>query len=192
VSMLLSDTTMTMVGGLKVADGNKLDAAIKDLVDIAKQDPEFPGIKFNADRLGDTRFHTMRLPVPEEEAREVFGESLDIVMGVGPSAVYVGFGENCLAKLKEAIQASPKDAGPVPPIRMKASLGQIMRFASNFEDNPMVAMLAEAMAGQKGADNITITGKVIPNGVSYRLEIESGVLKSISEVQGAGQAAGAF
>lgn len=192
VSMVLEDATMTVVGGLKVADGNKLDAAIKDLVDIAKQDPEFPGIKFNADSVGDTRIHTMRLPVPEKEGRDVFGENLDVAVGVGRSAVYIGFGKDCVAKLKDAISNSPQDAGPVQPLRMKASLGKIMRFAANFEDNPMVAMLSEAMAAQQGTDNVTVTGKSIPSGVSYRFEIESGVLKSISEVQGAGQAAGAF
>ena len=193
MSVLLDETNMTVVGGLKVADGNKLDAAIKDLADIAKSDPEFPGIKFNADRLGDTRFHTMSLPIPEgEDAADVFGETLEIAMGVGSSAVYLGFGNDCLGKLKDAITKSPKGQGPVNPTRIKASLGQIMRFASNFDDNPMVAMMAEAMAAQKGTDNITVTGKAIPNGNSMRLEIESGVLKSISEVQGAGEAAGAF
>jgi hypothetical protein len=66
-------------------------------------------------------------------------------------------------------------------MQMSVALGPIMRFASNFEDNPMVAALATALEANQGRDNILIVGEAIPNGAHYRFEVQDGVLKAIGQ-----------
>ena len=188
-AMMLENRTMSVLMGIGVADGTKVEQSIRDLANIAKQDPNFPGINFDAAKDGAVRFHTMEIPVPEDEdARDVFGATLDVVVGVAEKATYFGFGENCLDGLRKAISASASSTGTSPPMTMNVALGPILEFASNFEDNPMVTALAATLAENKGSDNIVITSTPIPNGARYRFEVQEGVLKSIGQATMAGAA----
>jgi hypothetical protein len=188
-SLLLKGRTMTFLSGIRIADGKKFEDSIKELARMAEQEPDFPGIRFNADSQGKVRFHTMRVPVPEgEDARDVFGENLDVVVGIAQQAAYVGFGDSCVDGLKRAIQASASASGPVSPMKLNVALGQILRFATNFEDNPMVAALADSLEQNKGRDNILVSGSAVENGVTYRIEVQDGVLKSVGQVTQAANA----
>lgn len=181
-AMMLDNRTMSVLVGLGVADGTKVEQSIRDLAEIAKKDPNFPGINFDAAKDGPVRFHTMQIPVPEDEdARDVFGATMDVVVGIGEKATYFGFGNECLNGLRKAISTSASNTGNSPPMTMNVALGPILEFASNFEDNPMVAALAGTLKENKGSDNIVITSTPIPNGARYRLEVQEGVLKSIGQ-----------
>ncbi len=188
-ALILENQTMTVLSGFRVADGAKLEKSVKDLVKLAEQDPDFPGIKFNAATEGDVNFHSMEIPVPNEEAaRDVFGEQIDLIVGIGPKAAYFGFGEGCLSGLRGAIRTSAQATGAAAPMHLNLALGQIMRFAAGFEDNPMVAAVATALEANKGRDNVVITGKAIPNGAQYRFEVQDGVLKALGQAtQGGGR-----
>lgn len=186
-TMMLEDKTMSAMAGFSVADGSKVEQAIRDLADLAEKDAEFPGIKFDAAKDGDIRFHTVSMPVGSDEfARTVFGGNLDVVVGIGAKAAYLGFGEDCLAGLQRAIRSSASSSGTAPPMRMNIALAPILEFASNFEDNPMVSALADTLKDNRGRDNVVITSTAIPNGARYRIEVQEGVLKSIGEATAAG------
>ncbi len=181
-ALMLENQSMTVLFGFHVADGAKLEKSVKDLVKMAEKDPNFPGIKFNAATEGDVNFHSMEIPVPDDEAaRDVFGEQIELIVGIGPKAAYFGFGEGCLGGLRGAIRNSAAATDTSAPMQMSVALGPIMRFASNFEDNPMVAALATALEANQGRDNILIVGEAIPNGAHYRFEVQDGVLKAIGQ-----------
>lgn len=181
-TMVLENGSMAMASGFAVADGKKVEASIRELAAMAKKDPEFPGIKFDAAKSSGIRYHTMTVPVPDDgDARDVFGNNLDVVVGIGDKAAYFGFGDNCMGLIQKAVAGSLSKTGTTPPMQMNIALGPILEFASKHEDNPMVAALADTLKENKGRDNIVITSTAIPNGARYRFEVQEGVLKSIGQ-----------
>ena len=56
-----------------------------------------------------------------------------------------------------------------------------MAFAASVEDDLDVAALAEVLEQSKGSDRISIRGTSIERGITYRVEVEEGVLKLIGQ-----------
>ena len=188
-TMMLQNGTMAMATGFAVADGNKVEASIRELASMAKKDPAFPGINFDSAKSAGVRYHTMTIPVPDDgDARDVFGEDLDVVVGIGEKSAYFGFGDNCMGLIQKAVAGSASQTGTTPPMQMNIALGPILEFASKYEENPMVAALADTLNENQGRDNIVITSTAIPNGARYRFEVQEGVLKSIGQATMGGAA----
>jgi hypothetical protein len=191
------DDTLTFAAGGFVADGAELEKAFRDLVKLAEKEPDFPGVKFDAAKHKDVRFHTLSVPVKDDkDAQKVLGETLEVVIGIGPKAGYLAFGAEGLELLKKVIDESAGAATAVPPMQVNVSLAQIFKFAAAKGDEPQVAMLAESLAESDGADHVTLTVTPVANGQRVRLLLEEGVLEllghagKMSQAQGAG--AGGF
>ena len=182
-----ADEVQFVAGGL-VADGKKLEATLKKLVELAKNEPDFPGVKFNADSHKGVSFHTIKVPIDDPYAAKILGEELEIVIGTGKSSVFVGVGDDTITLLKEVIDNSAANGNmPVPPMQFSLSIGPILKFAATVDDNPQVAALAAASEKVEGNDHIIVTAKPIERGLSYRVEIEQGILKIIGEAAKAAQ-----
>jgi hypothetical protein len=63
----LNDDAMALVVGAYVADPQALESALKKFAKLAEKEPDFPGIKFDADSHEGVRFHTTSIPVPEDK-----------------------------------------------------------------------------------------------------------------------------
>jgi hypothetical protein len=94
------------VAGGYVADGAAVEKVLKDLVDVAKDTPNFPQVEFNAGAHGDVKLHRLSMPVPDREAQNVFGETLDVVVGTGPQSMVVAAGKDAEATLKKVLDDS--------------------------------------------------------------------------------------
>ena len=176
--------SMTFVAGGLISDGGKLEEAVRKLVDLAKDEPEFPGVKFDAEKHRGVAFHTMRVPIPEREddTRKVFGDEMDVVLGVGKHSVYVSLGNEAGDMLKKVIDESKRaDDGEADPFELNLALAPIVRFASSVEDNPVLELIAGSLEESGGTDHVELKGAAIENGVRYRLTIEEGVLKAIGQ-----------
>jgi hypothetical protein len=186
--------TLTFAAGGYVADGAELEKAFKELVALAKNEPDFPGVKFDAEKYKDVRFHTTSVPVKEEEGQKVLGETLDVVVGIGPKAGYLAIGQEGLELLKQVIDESAKQPGAaVPPMQVNVSLAPIFKFAAEKGEEPQVAMLAEALAQAGGQDHVKLTVTPVTNGQKVRLLLEQGVLEALGQAGklSQGQAVGA-
>jgi len=188
--LLLDSSAATFVAGGKVAEGAKLEGVVKQLAQMAAKDqPEFAqAMKLDAETHAGVRFHTLAFPVPpgEAEATKVFGDTLDIVVGIGDESVYLAGGSDAAATLKSVIDKSQAELGKqVDPLRISLAAAPIAKFVSeNMPDDDQGKMMATMLAGQlatsAGKDHLTVTSKPIPNGASMRLEIEEGLLKLIA------------
>jgi hypothetical protein len=180
-SVVLAPNALTALGGFHVAEGKDVEAVLRRVADMAKDEPDFPGINFNVDKQGDIAFHTMTIPIPEEEdARKLLGDTLEIAVGTGKDSAYFGFGHNCVAQLKSIISSQPAQQ-PVPPFQMTMSLKPIMQFVSAIEDNPLIGSVKDALDDVGTKDHVKIQGLAVKDGVTYRLEVEEGVLRAIGE-----------
>lgn len=182
-ALVLEPESIAFAAGALVADGKALEAAVKDLVALAKDEPEFPSVKLNAAQHAGVTFHRLTAPISEndKEARDLFGENIDIVLGTSEKSVYVAFGDNCEKLLVSIIDASAQQAqAVVPPFQLNVSLLPILKFAESVDDNPAVPALVELLK-KAGNDRISLTATPITRGAQYRLEIQEGVLQVIGE-----------
>jgi hypothetical protein len=182
-ALVLEPESIAFASGALVADGKALEDAVKELVELAKDEPEFPSVKLNAAKHGGVTFHRLTAPIPEDEedARELFGETIDIVLGTSGKSVYLAFGDECEELLKEVIDASAEQSSAaVPPFQLNIALLPILKFADSVDDNPIVPALVE-MLEKAGNDRISVIVKPIPRGAQYRVEVQEGVLQVIGE-----------
>jgi hypothetical protein len=191
-SLVLKPKALTFVAGSHTADGAAITAALKKLAALAEKEEGFPGVKWNADSHAGVSFHTISVDVPDDDARKVLGDKVDIVIGEGKKAIYLGFGTDCLATLKSTIDGSASKAGAaVKPMQMTIAVAPIIQFIASVQDDPMLEMIAAEAAKISGKDHINVTVTTIKNGQTARVEIESGVIELIGKAAGAASGGGA-
>jgi hypothetical protein len=186
-ALVLMPDAMTVVAAGHLKDPSNIEKSLKEIYEIAKNEPGFPEVKFNAETHKGVRMHTMKVPVKDPQASKFLGENMDVVLGFADSAVYFAAGRDAMKTLKAAIDESSSGPKEVPPMELTVSLGPIINFAASMQaGNPVAKMMADEVAKFKGKDNLRLTLKPIKNGVSYRFEIEQGILNL------AGKAIGMF
>jgi len=184
----LAPQAVTFAVGGAIAEGDKLEKVIKQLAAVVKKDqPELvETLKLDAETHKGVRFHTLSLPVPEEEAVKFFGEKVSVVVGINQQSVYLAAGRNAAELLKQVIDRSADDPGKeIPPTRIAVAGTPIAKFVAAVADEnvkPLATMVAGLLEQSEGKDHITITTKAIPNGAATRLEIEEGILKVLGQL----------
>jgi len=184
----MAPNSLTLVAGGFVGDPAKIESGLKKLAELAKEEPKFPGINWDSDSHGDINFHTLSVPIPEdkEEPRQLFGDTLEVVVGIGKKSVYFALGRDCLEALKGVIDASAAEPQKsVPPMEMTFALSPIMAVVSTFADGKnkeTVESIANMLANEaNGRDHVKIVVQPIPHGARTRIELEEGVLRAIGE-----------
>ncbi len=103
------------------------------------------------------------------------------MIGAGPKSAYVAFGKDAEGLLRQVIDQSATGANQeLPSLQANVSLLPILKFIESVDENPQLGALVKSLE-QTGNDRISLTAKVIERGVSYRLEIEDGVVKILGE-----------
>ncbi|MCA9259186.1 MAG: hypothetical protein KDA61_08300, partial [Planctomycetales bacterium] len=168
----LAPDAMTLVAGGFVSEPKKVESALKRLVEVAeKEDSEFPGVKWNAASHGGVSFHTLSAPVKssEEDARKLFGDTVEVAIGIGSDAVYFAAGRNNLDLVNQVIDQSKANRGKaIAPAEVTFSLSQILKFAAAMaddKDKPQISAIATMLDTEAaGRDHVRIISQPIPNG----------------------------
>jgi hypothetical protein len=195
----LTPDALTFVAGGFIGDPAKVEAGLKKIVEVAKEEEDFPGIQWNAAQHQDVAFHTLSAPIPQNEkpAQQLFGETVEMAIGIGKDSVYFALGRNCVEKVKQVIDRSRANPGKaIAPMEMTFALGQIMQVAESMadeDDRPALAMIADMLKNEaNGRDHVRIVVQPIENGQRTRIEAEEGVLRAIGVMIMNKQMAGAF
>ena len=120
--VLLPKSVSFIAGGL-VADGAAVEKILKSAVDLGQGHRDFPQVQLNAGMLGDLKLHKLTAPIPDDEAKQVLGDKLEIIVAVAPKRFFVSGGkdaEGLLKKVVDASAAAPEKA--VPPMQMTISV----------------------------------------------------------------------
>jgi hypothetical protein len=183
-AVVLLPKSISFVAGGFVADGPGLEKALTGALDLAKDQPDFPKVQLNAGTIGDVKLHRLTATIPdhEPEARDLLGEKLEIVVGIGPQSVFVSGGKDAEGLLKKVLETSAADAEKVvPPLQINVSLLSILKFYKSVDaDNPIVAGLISKLE-QAGSDKITIVNQAGARDSTTRIAIEEGLIKAIGE-----------
>jgi hypothetical protein len=184
----VSSDSLTLVAGALVTDTAKVESGLKKLeAAAAARYPDFAGIRWNAASHAGVSFHTLSVPVPEEQEapRKLLGSEVSIAVGIGADAVYLAIGQDNLSMIKQAIDASAAEPDKaVSPFELSLSLGPILEMASDRapdgDQKAIVQAVAEMLRNQpQDRDHIRAVGQVVPIGLRYRIEAEEGVLRAI-------------
>lgn len=194
-SVLLGEESMTVIAGAKIAETAKLEAGLKKVDEAAMSSADYPGLQWNAANHAGVNFHTLAVPLPADEAdaRRLFGEELNVAIGIGKEAAYLAIGKENLEAVKKAIDASAAEPGKkVPPVELSISLTPIMAMAVANEQNEkkqaVLQQVVKYLQGEaQGRDHVRMVGQILPNGFKYRLEAEEGVLKAMGTAAKAAQ-----
>lgn len=178
----LQPNSLTFAAGGFVKNGANFEAAIKKLVALGSADPNFPAVKFDVETYKGIKMHSVAVPINDDDAKKVFGDTMDVYLGIGDQSVYFALGKGSLAMLKNVIDKSGAATAQTNyPFQLNIALLPIAQFANsvNSQQNPAAAMVAQLLSANPGKDHIRITAAVIANGVNYRIQAEEGVLKAI-------------
>lgn len=191
--LVLKPNALTFVAGAAIADGAKLEKVAKQLAArVQKDDPNFGKmLKLDAETHQGIRFHTLAIPTSEMNdptAAKMFGQTLEVVLGISETSVHVAFGRDAAGTLKQVIdqsKAQPNKA--VPPMRLAVAATPIAQFVATVAEDgdpakQMATMIAGLLGQTGGKDHVILTSKPIPNGASMRLEIEQGIIKLIGSL----------
>jgi len=188
---LLDPQAVTVAVGGFVAEGEKLDATLKQLVDaIVQEHPEAAGlVDWEAGEHKGMKFHSASIPIPpdakdREKVVAMIGETLEIVVGIGKESAAIALGRKPLETLKQVIDQSEKAGSTeVPPLRISLDLGALTKFAavvSDKEEERQKMAVAAALLEKAGEeDRVNLVASPIDNGVQLRVEVEQGILKAI-------------
>ncbi len=195
-SVVLKPDTLTAIAAVHVADSKKVEDALKQLVDLARNEEDTPisDVRFNADSQGGVRFHTLAIAVPEdEEIAKVVGSELKIVVGTGDKAAYLAVGTDAMDRLKELLSKSGQTPVATDPFRMYLAVTPILEFAKSIDDNPMLDAMLQMVEQAEGKDRLNVRVLTGEGEATYRFQVEEGVLRLIGGMSmGAGAQAGGF
>ena len=160
MSILLDPAAVTVVAGVAVVDGPKLEKVLKQLADeLGKSEPEkAKWLKLNADSHEGVRFHTLSIPMSADELASLaplkpfVGDTLEVVLGIADDKLMVAAGRDAAKTLKKAIDQSKAAAGKeVPPLQISLAVTAIAKFAAAVGDNEMAKAQAAASGRRFGA-----------------------------------------
>ena len=183
----------SLVAGGQVAEGAKLESALKQLMEqVSKDEPELAkAIKLNAEEYSGIRFHVLTLPTAQlgeaaEGLSKMFGEKVSVIVGTADTSLYLAVGPDPASDLRQAIDQAKAQAGKaVPPSQFIVAATPIVRFAGavgGAEVKPVVDKLLKGLQGSAGKDRVRMTTTSIPNGSQTRLELEEGLLKLLGSL----------
>jgi hypothetical protein len=186
-SVLASSDSLTVIAGAVVTDTAKFESGLKKLEAAAAGRPEFTGIKWNAAEHAGVKFHTLTIPIPEQQEapRKLLGSEANIAIGIGTETVYLALGRDNLEQLKKAIDSSAAEPNKaVPPFELAVSVGPVMEVAAAQAEEGKQKEIAQSVADMlgnesQGRDHVRVVGQMLPNGMRYRVEIEEGALRAV-------------
>ena len=182
--MDMAEKNMSMIAGAFVADGTKFEEFFRDMDKRLKaKDSKYPGIKFDSGKSGSVDLHTLSVPIPddEEEAQEIFGDSLTVMIGTGPSDVFFSLGKNAKEAIDDAVKGvSSSGKKSDLPLRARVSLGPILKFASSVTQEAKVELASNIIKESPDADGVLITAAFEDGKEKVQYTLEEGVLRLIS------------
>lgn len=185
-AVVTGEGPFSVVLGAHVVDGEKLDAVLKKAAKLAENEPNAPEIEFDADEKAGLTFHTLVLPIEEDDTDDVekfFGTSeLMMAIGISDDTVTLSFGEDPVAAAAEVL-GKKSGAAKLPLMQAQIKVGPIVKaVAAQVEDDqPLVGAFAEILA-ETDKDHVNLTAVFIKNGERVRLEVESGLISSLGKL----------
>jgi len=180
LSVVLLPKSLSFVAGGSCADGPAVESILKSLAEIGRDIPNFPKLQFNTASIGDMKLHRLTAPIsPSSPARDVLGDTLELVIAIAPQSVVVAGGPDAEGLLRKVLDHPAQEREQaVLPLQVNIAVLPIVKYFKSFDDNPNVNKLIVALE-QSGNDRITATNRTDTRSSTTRIEIQEGAIKAI-------------
>ena len=189
--LVLEEGNVNFAGGGQISDPRKLESTIKDLIIMAEEEMgDEIEVNLNSGSHKNITLHEIVLQVPdeEEEMRDMLGDQITLVVGIGTKEAFIAGGSNPVDLLKKAIDGKTDTSHMM---QYNVNIIPILKFAASIEGDPNVEAMADALE-ESGGDRIQMTSNLIKNGVKMRFEMQDGILGLIKVGVESFQSGGAF
>lgn len=193
--LVANESEFRAVMGMFVADGNEIAAIAKEVAAKFENQPDAPTFKFDQGEYKGVTMHVIEAEVPagEDEARQIFGDVLQVHLGTAEKAFYAGFGKKSLEELKALIDAGDSDTGGDRPLgQMRFTLLPVLKFAQSVEENDEIAAMINALSSATDPGEITMTSQPTANGSKARFTMGEGLIQAMGAAAMAAQGGGGF
>ncbi len=179
--LTLADESPALALGMKIANGSQLEASVKELAEIARSEDAPLEFRFDTATENGIRYHEVDILIPEseEEARNILGDKVKILLGVGDNVLYAAAGKTGKELLDKCMNGSA--SGDLPAMQANLHLLPFLRFAAKFQDAGEMKMIVDVLPDE-GADRMRMTVRMIENGQLVRMEMEDGILEIFGKV----------
>ena len=185
---------MVIIGGLKVANGQQLSAAIRTILIQLKSNPDVGDLEIDIDEHEGVSFHRFRgnrSAEAEAGGGRVLGAEPSVYIGTGPRAVWVSVGGT--ASLKAVKSSIDKLSGSgrkkrvvrgTRPVPFQFVLNMARWLDTMDPERPFAKLAREAFGG--GADRLQVDIQPTDNGMRVRVNAQEGFLKLLGMAIGRG------
>ena len=169
----------SFVLGMNAADGKKVEKAVTKLIAAAKKSPNAPPFEFETSTEEGLSFHTVDIPVPDEDAAKLLGDEVTLAFAFGKDSVFVALGDDPTEDVLAIVEES-KQTKPLPPGLIQIRLAPLAAMAADLADDDSRPLLEQAAAtlDESEKDMIQLVSKYVENGESVRLEVQEGIIKA--------------
>lgn len=182
-AVLLADqNSFRLALGTFVADGNDAAQIVKDLAAKVENEPNAPRFKFDVSTYKGVTMHVVEADVPEseEEARQMFGEVLQVHIGTADKAVYLAVGDQSDDLMKELIDSAGSDSSANRPVgQLRFKLLPVLQYAQSIQASDAVAAMIDSLTRAPDPGLVTVTQDSIENGQKTRITVGEGLLKAL-------------
>jgi hypothetical protein len=179
LTIVLMPKSLSFAAGGLCADSASIEKVLKSVADLGKDINNFPKLQLSAGAIGDMKLSRLTAPIPPSSpARDVLGDSLEIIVGVSPSSVIIAGGKDAEGLLRKVLDTSAQNRDKaVLPVQVNVAVLPIARFIKSLDENPNVNSVITSLE-QSGNDRITVTNKPDMRSSTTRIEIQEGVIKA--------------
>lgn len=166
----------------QIADARSLESSIKEIVSESQSKLDEEGVVFNLNAGSHSGFnlHKISIELPEDELDDavidMFGEKVNLILGINDSQVYIAAGKNPEATLKKSIDANsnasstkPKEIG-----QYNFFLAPMMKMAASMQEEEMLEAMSDEIS-ENGKDRVRMSYDVVNGEMRFRLEVQDGI-----------------
>ena len=172
-----------VVGG-KIIEAKKLESSIKEIVAAAESKIEDDEVVFNLNSGSHKGFnlHQIMINVDEDEFDEafmkLFGEQVQIVLGISNDQVYFAVGKDPEVTIKKSIDlnsGSPAKADIIG--QYNVFIAPIMELVASIETEEEMVETLRNKIEEVGKDRIRVTWDMVDGQVKGRMEMQDGIFQ---------------
>lgn len=176
--MSMDESAANLVAGFHCVDAPKLESALREIAKEAeKRAPGQFEMTLDAEKKFGAQFHKFVVPVPDEQAQQMFGEKATIYVGIGSDVVYLAMGSNPMELLEKAVKGGEASSAGTA-MDMNIYLAPILRKAAQMQGEANMQAMAEKLSETK-RDRVRVSSSAIDRGVSFSIELQDGILELI-------------